>query len=186
METSQPSFQMVIFGGDLCLLHYFLSERIPHPTFSSFEDRRTVCLHRFIASLNKTSSCHDCRVQTLQPPPHFFTSPLPVFLLPWVTTLPVSRQPSRLFCTPLSLGFRAASCVLYNNLLAHRYRCQAYLITRWRWSFALNCCRLLCFRFSYATPIGTAGALGSQRVFIFPGKQSTDGGGALTLTFSQG
>lgn len=156
---------------------------------------RTICLCRFIASLNKTSRYHDCGVQTpLQPSSflclhfHFFSS-FSFFSSspPTVTTLPVDTQYSSVLV--YQRGFSAAACVFHNNRLSGRYHRLGYLIIRWGWSGAAICSRLLFLRFNYTTLIGFCWCtvVPVEVCFFFPGKQNTDREKkSLTLTFSEG
>lgn len=150
---------------------------------------RTICLCRFIASLNKTSRYHACGVRTppSSPPPfHVFTSSFFFSSPPTVTTLPVDVQYSSVLV--YQRGFSATACVFHNNRLSSRYRRLGYLIIRWGWSGAPICSRLLFLRFNYLTLIGFCWyTVVPVEGFFPPGKQNTDREKkSLTLTFSEG
>lgn len=80
---------------------------------------RTICLRRFIASLNKTSRYHDCGVQTPLQPSSFSCLHLQFFFLLSPYSHHTSCGHAVLFCTRLSARFQC-SCMCVSQQSALR------------------------------------------------------------------
>lgn len=151
---------------------------------------RTICLRRFIASLNKTSCYHDCRVQSPLQPSSFSCLHFSFFSLLSPYSHHTSCGHAVLFCT-LSISEVSVQLHVCFTTIGSPADITASAI----WSYARGGVAFLSaavYCFSVSTTrlwLVFAGALWSlwRFLFFFPGKQNTDREKkSLTLTFSEG